>query len=153
MTESGYYPGKRCRSMEIETKCSSRFSKLFLDVKGKMQAAYREEDGDRTRLLFSSPCVAFPMRDFLVGPMRPRDFSAFSPIESGKRPRVHATEARAYTRSNRERAATRERKRAETSAMRERKSRRIGRQKWKRTVASRTRVSCGASTRCRGNNR
>lgn len=39
------------------------------------------------------------MRDFPDGSMRPRDFSAFSLVESGKRPRVHATKARAYTRS------------------------------------------------------
>lgn len=98
-------------------------------------------------LLFYFHRRAFPMRDFPDGSMRPRDFSAFSLVESGKRPRVHATKARAYTRS-RGTAARVEGPRGEGGVSEDRE-----RQKWRRMVAGRTRVSCGASTRCRGNNR
>lgn len=64
--------------------------------------------------------------------MRPRDFSAFSPVEtSGKRPRVHATEARARTRDRigRRKESEDEREWGEEVAE-DREA-----QKWKRTVA------------------
>lgn len=140
-------------TLEIRAKREKRrrvFQNYLPARRVKMQNLYlggREREREKCRdgigLLFPLSRT-FRMRDFPDGSMRPRDFSAFSPVESGKRERVHATKARAYTRSRR--TAAREETREGTL-------RRIGRQKWKRTVASRTRVSCGASTRCRGNNR
>jgi hypothetical protein len=104
------------------------------------------------------------MRDFLDGTMRPRDFSVFS-LALGERKtaarsrdksaRVHAIEAAARQEKGNAKEEGDERGCADWRGggrEGERSEDRVVKV-WRRMAAGRTRVSCGASTRCRGNNR
>lgn len=77
-------------------------------VKGKTQTPYRD--------FYFRRRVAFPMRDFPDGSMRPRDFSAFSRREPAENGRVFTRQRRARTRDRGARARARARARKGTSA-------------------------------------
>lgn len=74
-------------------------------------------------------------------------------VENGKTTVCLCGRRCAYTRDRDERQCERDRCDRKKESERAARARRIGRQKQQSTVASRTCVSCGASTRCRGNNR
>lgn len=112
MTENGRYgsSGRCWRDVEIKAKrpisprvsrnypslCPSRSRSLARSltssraVKGKTQTPYRD--------FYFRRRVAFPMRDFPDGSMRPRDFSAFSHREPAENGRVFTRQRRARTR-------------------------------------------------------
>ncbi|TGZ32704.1 Uncharacterized protein DBV15_00947 [Temnothorax longispinosus] len=137
----GQLPGLKLRGSN--TLGHSGFPASSLERAAPRRAGSQERRGNRHDVLGELQFAIFIAADKITATRSKTQLFRECRQYNGKRERVHATKARAYTRSRRTVAARRDAGKGAAGGVSEDRER----QKWKRTVASRTRVSCGASTR------